>query len=372
MPRRFLTNIDLTGFSLLGAMMHPVTSDPTGLGVGDAGRVWFRTDTGRLMVWSGTAAVDLLDLGSATGTLTASKVSDFNTAVRLNRLDQMAPPTASVTLNGQRITSVGDATAATDAVNRQYLESQLSGLTSGQVLKGSVRVASTSNVNIASPGASIDGVSLSNGDYVLLAGQSTASQNGPWVWTAAGSALTRPPNWDSDAEATLGSFWIIREGTQSDTYGLLTNDTAITLGTTALTIVFRGAASISYTAGAGLVLSGNDFAVGAGTGISVAADAVSIDTARVPRKWSGLIPTTSGTVDGLPITVSGATVTFNHATGNNCPNLTVRYGTSPPSGGTARARVEIDDGTAAGDANNLVCTLPEAPAANAYFFMLVA
>jgi hypothetical protein len=59
-----------------------------------------------------------------TGTQTASTISDFNTAVRTNRLDQMAAPTSAVALNAQKITGLGLATSSTDAVNINYIESQ--------------------------------------------------------------------------------------------------------------------------------------------------------------------------------------------------------------------------------------------------------
>src|SRR5262245_22528705 len=49
-------------------------------------------------------ATDPLARANHTGTQTASTISDFNTAVRTNRLDQMAAPTAALDLNGQRAT----------------------------------------------------------------------------------------------------------------------------------------------------------------------------------------------------------------------------------------------------------------------------
>jgi hypothetical protein len=50
-----------------------------------------------------------------TGTQTASTISDFDTQVRTSRLDQMAAPTAAVSLNSQKITNLAAPTAATDA-----------------------------------------------------------------------------------------------------------------------------------------------------------------------------------------------------------------------------------------------------------------
>lgn len=362
MARRFLTSIDMTGFALIGALMNPRTTDPAGLGVQDAGQVWFRSDTGRLMFWNGTAAIDVMDLAATHGSLVASRISDLAATVHAYRLNQFAAPDGPLNAGGQRIANVGDPTSAADAVSLQYLESQLSGMTSGQILKGSVRVASTANVSLSSPGATIDGVTMAANDIVLLAGQTDATQNGPWVWTAAGTALSRPQNWNSDATAQLGSYWIVREGSQADTFGLLTNDAPITLGTTPITIIFRGAAGATYTAGAGLLLSGTEFAVGAGNGIVADADAVRVDAAVVGRKVTGVIPTASGGI----FTVAGPTVTINHQLGNAAPQVAVRYGSG---GSVPGALVEVDD--SAPDANNVTLTFPEAPANQQYVFSVI-
>jgi hypothetical protein len=66
-----------------------------------------------------------------TGTQTASTVSDFNTAVRTNRLDQMAAPTAAVPLNAQKLTGVADPTSAQDASTKAYVDAQVNALVNG-------------------------------------------------------------------------------------------------------------------------------------------------------------------------------------------------------------------------------------------------
>lgn len=179
-----------------------------------------------------------------TGTQTASTISNFDAQVRTSTLNQMAAPTADLSLATHKLINVVDPTNPSDGATKNYVDSQLSGVTSGQVLKGAVRVGTTVNVSVASPGATIDGVTMAAGDIVLLGGQTAGAENGPWVWNGAATAMTRPTNWDSSSEAVLGSYWIVREGTYKDSFALMTNDTAITLGTTSIVIYFTSTSNI--------------------------------------------------------------------------------------------------------------------------------
>jgi hypothetical protein len=176
-----------------------------------------------------------------TGSQTASTISDFDTQVRANRLDQLTAPTGSVGLNGQRLINVGSASGGTDAVNLNDLNTAIAAIATGQTLKGTVRAVSTTNVNTASAPSTIDGITPANGEVYLLAGQSTGSQNGPWVFNGAGSAMTRATNWDAAGEAVVGSYWIVREGTNADKFALLNNDT-FTLGSTTAAFTYIGLA----------------------------------------------------------------------------------------------------------------------------------
>jgi len=69
-------------------------------------------------------ATDPLARANHTGTQTASTISDFDTQVRTNRLDQLAVPTAAVALNAQKITGLADPTNAQDAVTLNYITTQ--------------------------------------------------------------------------------------------------------------------------------------------------------------------------------------------------------------------------------------------------------
>jgi hypothetical protein len=69
-------------------------------------------------------ATDPLARANHTGTQAASTISDFDTQVRTNRLDQMAAPTAAVAFNAQKITGLQDPTSAQDAVTLNYITTQ--------------------------------------------------------------------------------------------------------------------------------------------------------------------------------------------------------------------------------------------------------
>lgn len=366
MARRFASSIDISGFALLNAMLNPVSSDPTGLGTGNAGTVWFNTTTSKLMYWNGTAAIDATARANHTGTQLAATISDLAATVKAYTLDSFAAPAAPVNVGSQRLTSVADPTSAQDAATRNYVDNSISGVSGGLILKGAVTCAPSTNISLSAPGATIDGVTMTSGMVVLLTGQTTASQNGPYVWTGASSTLTRAANWATSAEAVLGSFWVVESGANADTLALCTNDTAITLGTTSLTFTFRGSAGSSYTQGNGISISGGVVsAVGAsGGGITVVSGGIEVDS-TVGRKVTGLVPATTTGI----FSVSGSTVTINHALGNVGPLLVVRVGATPVAGYTTGQLVEMDN--VASDLNNIVLTLPAAPAAGNWVVTVV-
>jgi hypothetical protein len=63
-----------------------------------------------------------------TGTQLASTVSDFDTQVRTSRLDQMAAPTGSLSVNSQKITSLATPTVNTDAATKAYVDTKVADL----------------------------------------------------------------------------------------------------------------------------------------------------------------------------------------------------------------------------------------------------
>lgn len=178
-------------------------------------------------------------------TLTASKISDFDTQVRTNRLDQMTAPTAAVSFNNQRITNLGTPIADGDAVTKSYADSLRAGLD----VKQSVRLATTGNITL-SGNQSIDGVMTVTGDRILVKDQTTASQNG--IYVASTGAWSRATDADTNDKVTPGMFCYVEEGTvNADKQFVLTTNAPITLGTTALTFTMYGGGE-TITAGDGL------------------------------------------------------------------------------------------------------------------------
>lgn len=109
---------------------------------------------------------------------------------------------------GSTVKGLPSPTSSTDAANKAYVDSIAEGLS----WKDSVRAASTANVTVSGPGAAIDGVTLSAGDRILLKDQSTASQNGIYIWNGAAVAATRASDATpfSELEAAVVS---VEEGT---------------------------------------------------------------------------------------------------------------------------------------------------------------
>ena len=142
----------------------------------------------------------------------------------------------------------------TDVANKAYVDATKSGLH----WKQSVRVASTANVDISSSPAAIDGVTLSGSDRVLLKNQSTAAQNGIYVFASAGSALTRAADADSATELNSAAVFI-REGATSSDQGYVQTAELSDLTDAQTWTQFTGLGQI--TAGDGLQKSGNTLSV---------------------------------------------------------------------------------------------------------------
>lgn len=201
--------------------------------------------------------------------LTAAKISDFDTAVQSNTLNSLTAPDADVSLNAHKITNLADPTSDTDGANKRYVDAARSGLD----VKQSVRVATTGAITLSGT-QTIDGVSLSVGDRVLVKNQGSAQDNG--IYDVASTAWTRSSDADDNTKVTPGLFTFVEEGSANADKGfVLVNNQTITLGSTSLTFTqFTGLGQI--TAGDGLTKTGETLNV-VGTSNRITANANSID-----------------------------------------------------------------------------------------------
>lgn len=143
--------------------------------------------------------------------------------------------TGALNMGGQNITNLGTPTAADHATTKSYVDSQISNLNSIFDSKPSVKAASTANVTISNPATAVfDGITLTNGDRLLLKNQTSASENGIYIFATSSTALTRAPDMDAWNEVP-GAFFAVEEGTaNADTIWLCTSNQGGTLETTAI------------------------------------------------------------------------------------------------------------------------------------------
>lgn len=214
---------------------------------------------------------------------------------------------SGIDLASQQIKNVADGSVASDGATY----GQLLNLVNGKDYKNSVAAASTANITITAPGTTMDGVTLSNGMRLLLKDQTTASQNGIWVFNGSAAALTRPADFPTGSTGLVeqGATVVVDGGTNNiASQWTLTTTGAITVDTTSLVFTRTTAAGASYTAGNGLSLTSGTFSVKlpASSGLIEDGTGLYIDPSIVPAK-----PYAANVGDGSSTAI---TVTHNKGT----------------------------------------------------------
>ena len=260
-------------------------------------------------------------------------------------LNFMPAPTASVSMNSKKITSLAAPTTANDAATKAYVDAAKTGLD----VKDSVRVATTADLGSNWPNlgssVTIDGVTLSTGDRVLVKNQSTANENGIYRYEQSGSADDFIRTTDADnspsGEVTSGMFTFVEEGTvNADSGWVLTTNGAITLNSTSLAFAqFSGAGQI--TAGDGLQKVGNTLSADLKTngGIEIDSGELRIDLSDSGIAASGVLAAAS--VATAAVADGGA----NLATGDQIHTFVTGLGYITASSTNTLTNTTIDCGT---------------------------
>lgn len=172
----------------------------------------------------------------------------------------------TVTINGAVVDN-------NHAVTKAYVDANTTGLD----IKESVRAATTANIT-RSGTQTIDGVSLSVGDRVLVKDQTAASENG--IYIVASSTWSRSSDVNTSEEVTRGLFAFVEEGTQNSNTGwTLITLPPYTLDTTPLVFTLFSSGVRGITAGDGFTNTGNVFNIAGTTNrISVSSDAIDISS----------------------------------------------------------------------------------------------
>lgn len=217
--------------------------------------------------------INSITFNSANGNLTANQEDGGNITVSL---DGRYVRIAGETMTGY-LTLAGNPINANHAANKAYVDA----IGTGVLPRGGANAATTTtlptyiptsttltgSVNGALP--AIDGVTLVNGNTILVKNEVSNQYNGFYTVTNVGSAgapyvLTRTSNMDTWDELPRSTIFIQSGSTQAGYTYYCTVSTGGTLGTTPVTFEIFSIGSV-YTAGAGIDITGNTISIDSGS-----------------------------------------------------------------------------------------------------------
>lgn len=218
--------------------------------------------------------------GAVGGTATSQTITTLTTS----NVDGILGANTPAAVTGTTGSFSGAITASTTPSNANHLTNKtyVDTLFAGMASRSIVTAATTANITIATAlnnGDTLDGVTLSTGDLVLVKDQSTASQNGIYV---VGASPARDDLFDTYDEHP-GSLIVITEGTvNAENIYICTSDEGGSLDSTSITWAKVTPAATSLTnltdvtisspvAGQAIVHNGSTFVNGsAGVGVGLA------------------------------------------------------------------------------------------------------
>jgi len=246
-----------------------------------------------------------------------------------------------------KVINLPSPSASGDAAPKSYVDSLVEGL----AWKDSCRVATQANINLSSPGATIDGITMASQDRVLVRSQSTASENGIYVWNGSAVAMTRALDASTFAQLEQ-AVTTVEEGTSAST-SYRQDQVNGTLGSSTISwVTFGTAAPAASETTAGIAELATQAEVDAGT------DDLRIITPLKLATWSGRIKKYSVSIgDG-----SATSYTVTHNLASRDVHVTVYNNSSYD---------EVIADVTHTTTNTLTIVFATAPASNAYRVVVI-
>lgn len=163
--------------------------------------------------------------------MTAKKISELAAASALAGTETL-PVVQGGTTKAATAQQIADLVSLGSYATQSYVDAALAGLS----WKQAVRAATTAALTLATDlenGDTLDGVTLSTGDRVLVKDQSSGAENGIYIVAATG-APARASDANSGAELVNASVYVSEGTANADTQWTCTTNATITVGSTAL------------------------------------------------------------------------------------------------------------------------------------------
>ena len=323
-----------------GALSYTITGDVTGtidggtdtltLGIvnsgigsfGSASSVPTLTVNGKGLV---TAA------SSASIQISESQVTDGTLLARLAANETVSGSWTFGSPISGAFPSLGDHLATKD-----YVDAFAAGIN----VHEAARVATTGNITLTGL-QTIDGITVSAGNRVLVKDQSTGSLNG--IYVAASGSWARAADYDGapTAEVASGDFVFVTSGSANGNKGfVLTTPPPITLGVTALTWTVMSSAGTGVTSvnliqpSAGITVSGGPITTSGSITLTLADDLAAVESLAstgIVRR-TGTSTWSAGTAIDLSSEVTGTLGIPNGGTGQTAYGTTGQVLTSNGTG----------------------------------------
>lgn len=184
--------------------------------------------------------------------------------------------------SASRILNLPDGASAQEPATVAQLNAAIEGL----AWKDNVKVSTQGNLNLASPGATIDGITMVTSDRFVARSQTAGLENGIYIWNGAAVAATRALDMNASAEFNE-AVTTVDQGTNA---GASFRQTVVnpTVGTTAIVWTTFGTTVGSATTGsAGIVRLATQTEVNTGTDATIAITPATLAaTTLVPHKFA--------------------------------------------------------------------------------------